>query len=379
MNVAAGQAVAPSLSVNPRLDNQAAKPRFLDFFAGSGLVSRALERWFELAWANDVCPKKVLVFRANHPDGRLVQGTVAEVRGVEVPGAELSWASFPCQDLSLAGPAKGIRASRSGLVWHWLRVMDEMPKRPPLVVAENVVGLLSSREGADYLELHQALEARGYRVGSMVLDAVRFVPQSRPRVFVVALAADHPLAPGLTSDGPNWLHPAPVIRVAGRLPHFVWWRMPEPPKRKKNLSDLLDLTRPCHDDGTSRKNLELIPSAHRRRLETCGLDAVPGYRRIRNGRQVLELRFDDVAGCLRTPAGGSSRQLLVVRQDGQWRTRLLCAAEAARLMGAPARFRLPVGETEAYRAMGDAVAAPVAAYLARHLLVKLLAGRHEVA
>ena len=377
MNVAAGQAVTPLLSAQRLLDNQAVKPRFLDFFAGSGLVSRALERWFELAWANDVCPKKALVFRANHPDGRLVQGSVAEVRGADVPGAELSWASFPCQDLSLAGPAKGIRASRSGLVWQWLRVMDEMPKRPPLVVAENVVGLLSSREGGDYRELHQALEARGYRVGAMVLDAVRFVPQSRPRVFVVALAADHPVAPGLTSDGPNWLHPAPVVRVAEKLPCFCWWRLPEPPKRKKNLSDLLDLARPCHDDGASRKNLALIPSTHRSRLETCGLDAVPGYRRIRNGRQVLELRFDDVAGCLRTPAGGSSRQLLVVRQDGQWRTRLLCAAEAARLMGAPARFKLPVGETEAYRAMGDAVAVPVAAYLARHLLIKLLAGRHE--
>jgi DNA (cytosine-5)-methyltransferase 1 len=377
MNIAAGQAGAPACAAKPSPGVLAAKPRFLDFFAGSGLVSQALERWFELVWANDVCPKKGAVFRANHPAGRLVQGSVAEVRGADVPGAELSWASFPCQDLSLAGPAKGIRASRSGLVWQWLRVMDEMPRRPRLVVAENVVGLLSSHEGRDYAALHQALEERGYRVGAMVLDAVRFVPQSRPRVFVVGLAAEHPLAPGLTSDGPNWLHPAPVTRAAGRLPRFVWWRMPEPPQRKKQLSDLLDLTRPCHDESTSRKNLALIPPTHRLRLEACGLEAVPGYRRIRNGRQVLELRFDDVAGCLRTPAGGSSRQLLVVRQDGQWRTRLLSAAEAARLMGAPARFRLPVGETEAYRAMGDAVAAPVAAYLARHLLIKLLAGGHD--
>jgi len=365
-------ASAPAL---PWPGGLAAKPAFLDFFAGSGLVSHALSGWFELVWANDVCAKKAAVFAANHPGKPFVLGSVADVRGGDVPPAAVSWASFPCQDLSLAGAAKGIRASRSGLVWEWLRVMDAMAVSPPVVVAENVVGLVSANDGRHYKELHEALTARGYRVGAVVLDAVHFVPQSRPRVFVVGVGADVDIAPALVGDGPNWLHPASVARVGQTLPDFVWWRLPRPRPRRCALSDLVDRSLPCHDAATSQKNLALIPAGHWRRLQESGLPVVPGYRRIRDGRQVLELRFDDVAGCLRTPAGGSSRQLLVLREEGGYKTRLLTAGEAARLMGAPRRFQLPGSDAEAYRAMGDAVAVPAAAYLARHLLSRLLPGR----
>jgi DNA (cytosine-5)-methyltransferase 1 len=167
------------------------------------------------------------------------------------------------------------------------------------------------------------------------------------------------------------------VRVAEAAEAFVWWKLPMPRLRQHSLSAIVDRARPCHDEATSQKNLALIPDAHRRRLEESGLDVVPGYRRIRGGRQVLELRFDDVAGCLRTPAGGSSRQLLVLREGARYKTRLLTAVEAARLMGAPRKFKLPGSDTEAYRAMGDAVAVPVAAFLARHLLSKLIPVGHE--
>ena len=93
----------------------------------------------------------------------------------------------------------------------------------------------------------------------------------------------------------------------------------------------------------------------------------------------MELRFDDVAGCLRTPAGGSSRQYLIIKMDGEWRTRILTPREAARLMGAPDSFKLPGSFNDGYKAMGDAVAAPVAAYLAEHLLVKLVEACRDLA
>jgi DNA (cytosine-5)-methyltransferase 1 len=96
---------------------------------------------------------------------------------------------------------------------------------------------------------------------------------------------------------------------------------------------------------------------------------------VENGvkRQRLELRFDGVAGCLRTPAGGSSRQVLVIVEGGAVKTRLLGAREAARLMGAPENFKLPGSYNAAYKAMGDAVAVPVARWLAEHLLAPLAA------
>jgi DNA (cytosine-5)-methyltransferase 1 len=376
MNNVAGQAVDLPIWGTGARQARPARPPFLDFFAGSGLVSTALRSCFDLVWANDVCAKKATIFRANHPDIPLIERSIVTISGAEVPRAALAWASFPCQDLSLAGPAKGIRASRSGLVWEWLRVMDGMAARPPLVVAENVVGLLSSNEGRHYRELHEALVQRGYRVGAIVLDAVRFLPQSRPRVFVVGIAAHTPIPQALLDDGPNWLHSSAVVRVARQLKDFVWWRMPQPRERKTTLSDLVDRSLPCHAPATCEKNLALLPEFHRRRLDASELDVAPGYRRIRNGQQVLELRFDDVSGCLRTLVGGSSRQLLLVRSNGSWKTRFLSAAEAARLMGAPLRFKLPVCETDAYRAMGDAVAVPVVAYLAKNLLSKILTGCH---
>ena len=99
----------------------------------------------------------------------------------------------------------------------------------------------------------------------------------------------------------------------------------------------------------------------------------PAYKRTRKGRQVLELRFDGIAGCLRTPEGGSSRQILVITENGDIRTRLLTVRETARLMGAPDDYKLPGSYNDGYKAMGDAVAVPVARFLAENLLAPIAA------
>ena len=100
-----------------------------------------------------------------------------------------------------------------------------------------------------------------------------------------------------------------------------------------------------------------------------GPSVFPGYRRTRNGKQVLELRFDNVAGCLRTPEGGSSRQVVVIHDEqGMLNTRLLTVRETARLMGVPDSYKIPGSYNDGYKAMGDAVAVPVVKWLARHLL-----------
>ncbi len=355
-----------------------AKPLFLEFFAGSGLVSHALAPYFKLAWANDICSKKADVFKANHPTSPFTLGSIIDMHGAELPKAALSWASFPCQDLSLAGNVGGIRAKRSGLVWEWLRVMDEMPKRPPVLVAENVVGLVSTHNGEHYKELHKELAQRGYMVGAMVLDAVRWLPHSRPRVFIVAVDKRVSIPKALRSEAPAWLHHPSVQRAAQGLEDWIWWNMPEPGPHGATLTELVDLEAPCQDETTVRKNLALIPKEHFRRLQESSLRVVPGYKRVRHGKQVLELRFDDVAGCLRTPAGGSSRQFLIIKQVDGWKTRVLTPREAARLMGAPEKFKLPGSFNDGYKAMGDAVAAPVAAYLAKHLLSKLITACHDL-
>jgi len=115
----------------------------------------------------------------------------------------------------------------------------------------------------------------------------------------------------------------------------------------------------------------LIPMRHREILEKHETIYATGYRRTRQGQQQLELRFDGIAGCLRTPEGGSSKQFLVVKKEGEIHARLLSVRETARLMGAPDSFRLPGSTNDGYKAMGDAVALPVARFLGEKFLVRI--------
>ena len=347
------------------------KPTCLEFFAGSGLVAKGLSRSFKVVWANDICAKKAAVYTANHGKKHFHLGSISDVNGADLPEVALSWASFPCQDLSLAGLIAGINGERSGLVWDWLRIMDEMVETPAVLVAENVAGLVSVDGGSHYRILHEALRTRGYVTGAVILDAVRWVPQSRPRVFVIAVKNILEIPSSLVANTPTWMHPSSVIKAAQGLEGWVWWNMPEPPSRKKNLADIIEWDAECDDPDSAARNLHLIPSSHRERLEGNGVVVAPGYKRTRNSRQVLELRFDGVAGCLRTPKGGSSRQFIVLKRGNELATRLLTIRETARLMGAPDSFKLPGGYNDGYKAMGDAVVVPVVRYLAHYLLAPL--------
>lgn len=347
------------------------KPRFLDFFSGSGLVSEAVRSSFDVVWANDISPNKAEVYTANHGKAHFHLASIENVQGQELPSAEISWASFPCQDLSLAGAQAGLSGKRSGLVWEWLRIYDEMPIKPHVLVAENVVGLLSSAGGNNYRALHLELVNRGFKVGAMVLDAADFIPQSRPRVFVVACNTRYDTS---TFEQPlaGWHHTRAVLTASSGLSNWVFWKLPSPTVYKRQtLADLVDWDAATDTEEKVRRNLGMIAPRHQTKLLkelANGFTVAPGYKRTRAGKPVLELRFDGVAGCLRTPEGGSSRQLLVLKRDSTLTTRLLTARETARLMGAPESYKLPANYNKAYKAMGDAVAVPVARYLAEKLL-----------
>jgi DNA (cytosine-5)-methyltransferase 1 len=338
-----------------------------EFFAGSGLVAYGLKGMFRPVWSNDICPKKAAVYQSNFESGHFVLDDIKNISGAHLPYAHLSWASFPCQDLSLAGSIGGIDAKRSGLVWEWLRILQEMPQRPALLLIENVTGLLSTNNGANYIKLHNALSDLGYKSGAIVLDASLFVPQSRPRVFIVAVQKNVKIPDELQDNGKNWLHNKAAVKLGLALPDWIWWQAKEPAKRLIKLINLLDLSLPYNKDNV----LPLIPPHHRERLDSYTDVITTGYRRIRNGKQCLELRFDDLAGCLRTPEGGSSKQFLIVKQNNELHARVLSPRETARLMGAPDSFNLPGTYNSAYKAMGDAVALPVAAFVGKSFLMPL--------
>lgn len=360
--------------------------RFYDFFAGVGMAEVGLAPDWQCVWANDFDPKKGKIYAANHDPARFHLGDVADVTADHLPTpVELAWASFPCQDLSLAGWRRGMSpGGRSGTFWHFWRIMMELHKRgerPPLIVLENVVGLLS---GADFPALCEALAALDMRFGALVINADRFVPQSRPRVFIVAL--DDRINPAAWEDeAPNsspWFTRG-VRQAWAQLPpetqaRWVWWRLPVPTDSVIPIEDLIE-DEPTGvqwhpPEETARllsmmtpTNLMKVGCAQRKQGRHVGFL----YKRTRQGQQRAEVRFDGIAGCLRTSTGGSSRQTVLVVEGERIRSRLLSVREAVRLMGLSDTFKLPASYNEAYHAMGDGVVAPVVAWLAKHILTSV--------
>jgi DNA (cytosine-5)-methyltransferase 1 len=209
-------------------------------------------------------------------------------------------------------------------------------------------------------------------------------------VFIVATREPPPTA--LIGESP-WQTKA-VRAAAARLPdhlanHWIAWRLAAPPARNSDLAALLedDAAVAWHPAERTARWLELMSPLHRARLDACRergertVGAVFRRMRTEHGRSVqrAEVRLDGLAGCLRTPRGGSSRQVIVVVDRGQVRTRLLSPREAARLMGLPESYRLPKSASAALQVMGDGVAVPVVRWLADRLLEPLLASAAVIA
>jgi len=362
---------------------------FYEFFAGGGMARLGLGPGWRCLFANDLDPKKAAVYRANFAGApELRTGDVAALTPADLPGAaDLAWASFPCQDLSLAGQRGGLDAKRSGAFWPFWRLMEGLNaegRAPRLIVLENVCGALTSHGGDDFRAIAAAFVEAGYRFGALVIDAALFLPQSRPRLFVLGARADRRVPRRLKRAVPDPLwHPAAVRDQVRQLPpklrrRWVWWRLPPPPARATVFADVLE-DQPhgvdWHTPGQTDRLLSLMSPAHRAKVaaaQAAGRRVVGGvYKRIRAGEQRAEARFDDLAGCLRTPAGGSSRQTLLLVEGERIRSRLLSPREAARLMGLPEHYALPERYNDAYHLAGDGLAVPVVRYLAAHLLEPL--------
>jgi DNA (cytosine-5)-methyltransferase 1 len=353
---------------------------FFEFFAGGGMARLGLGDDWRCAFANDFDPVKAAAYRDNFGDEDLKQGDVFALTAADLPGqADLAWASSPCQDFSLAGARAGLGGGRSSAFfgfWRLVEALNAEGRAPRLVVVENVVGLLTSNGGADFAALCRALDDQGYRFGALEIDAARFTPQSRPRVFVVATRGPVPAA--LTGEG---VFATRAVRTArDALPaalrrRWVDWRLPAPPPRNTDLAAVLDLDAPCRPAAETDRLLDLMAPAHRARLSSPERVVGAVFRRMRGTDQRAEVRTDGLAGCLRTPRGGSSRQSVVIAENGEVRSRLITPREGARLMGLPDSYRLPSGVTAALHVVGDGVAVPVVRWLAERLLAPLAEAR----
>jgi DNA (cytosine-5)-methyltransferase 1 len=369
---------------------------YYEFFAGGGMVRAGLGSHWQCLFANDFDLKKGRIYRQNWGDtGELKSASVELLRTADLPGtANLVWASFPCQDLSLAGAGAGLKGERSGTFWpFWNLVTDlvEEGRVPPLIVLENVCGALTSHGGKDFATICKAMLDAGYSVGALVMNALLFVPQSRPRLFVIGVRKETSVPSSLVASGPlpGW-HSKALINACSKLPstsqeRWIWWNLPEPSNPRMTLSDIIE-ENPADvkwfSEGEVERLIGMMSDLNMAKLDKAkraGIRIVGGvYRRTRpdtHGRKVqrAEIRFDNVSGCLRTPAGGSSRQVILIVEGKSVKARLISTRETARLMGLPDSYELPENYNEAYHLTGDGVVVPVVRYLAAHIFEPILA------
>jgi DNA (cytosine-5)-methyltransferase 1 len=368
---------------------------FYEFFAGGGMARAGLGHSWTCLFANDFDAKKGLTYQANWgAGGELTVADVRQIRAADLPGhPDLVWGSFPCQDLSLAGNGAGLTGERSGTFypfWYVIHGLVSDGRGPRVVAVENVCGTLTSHGGKDFAAICSTFGAAGYRFGALVINADLFVAQSRPRLFVIGVKDDVDIAPELLSPGPIApFHNSSLCRAVEALPRttresMIWWNVPTPERRTTTFAELIEENPDSvawHTQAETKRLLDMMSPVNLAKVEAAkrtGRRMVGGvYRRTRVDEagdkiQRAEVRFDDVAGCLRTPAGGSSRQVILVVEGYRVRSRLVSARETARLMGLDDRYLLPPNYNEAYHLTGDGVVVPVVRHLAQYIFEPLI-------
>lgn len=359
-----------------------------DFFAGIGLVSYGLaKRGWTTLYAVDYSQEKRDMYEGHFGQGHYHVQDVANVAGKDVPNVALAHASFPCTDMSVAGGRLGFAGIQSASLWNFARIISEMAERkPPILLLENVEGLLTSDGGCDLHTTLSVLNDIGYAVDIVLINAAHFVPQSRMRMFIIgklgynSQSADEidAVLSQQTSARPAKLQN--FIRANEKI-HWHLKALPELPIRTAFLSQILDLQEQWWTQKRTAYLVGQMPDRHKLWVKEHTDKSTylygTAFRRMRkhNGvsKSTAELRVDGVAGCLRTPKGGSAKQILVRVGHGSVDARLLNSIECARLMGAP-DYKLGKTTTlhQALFGFGDAVCADVVSWLAEHYLDELM-------
>lgn len=340
--------------------------------------------------ANDNDPKKCDTYRQNWSNAHLHQCDISDLPNeVLHRQIDLYWASSPCQDFSLAGTGTGLSGRKSSAFLPWIAQVKgavENGFAPKIIAFENVVGLLSSNAGHDFRAVVDEISSLGYRVGAQIIDAKSFLPHSRPRLFVIGIHNSCQLpysGVGLERQA-NQIKRAYAGLVPKLQTKWINWNFDIPAARKLTLQDIVEKS--VAEDvwfpkEKTTKLIGLMNDLHLEKLRqakaTNRMIVGTIYKRGRpdeTGKTVqrAELRLDGIAGCLRTPGGGSSRQTIIFIEGEEIRARLLTTAEAARLMGLPKGYKLPSNYNDAYRLLGDGVAVPVVRCLAAKVFEPIL-------
>ena len=355
-----------------------------EYFAGIGLVRMGLHLYgWRVVFANDISDKKYEMYKAFFPDAErhYVVDNIFKVNPATVPPTTLATCSFPCIDLSLAGNMNGIDGKHSIAFWGFIKVLKaQKESAPPLILIENVPGWLYSNKGNDFRVTVQALNKLGYTCDVFILDARRFTPQSRLRVFLVGAkfqVSDSNVDLMLNRSKSLLSDQLQKNITADKDSRWFFNEIPEPPSLKVDgLFRIIEIVSDSDSRWWSEKevkrHLDMMKESHRERVMQLAKGKQISYRtffrRRRDGQQRAEVRDDDLSGCLRTAIGGSGKQFLIKAGQGDVKMRAMTPREYARLQGVPDEYPIAVNGVQALTGFGDAVCVPAISWIAKNIL-----------
>ena len=357
-----------------------------EFFAGIGLVRLALERQgWNVLFANDNDEQKAEMYRANFGDTHLTTADIRELSADDVPDCTIYTASFPCNNLSVAGAMTGLDGEHSSMFWEFTRILREKgDAKPPLILLENVVGFLTSRGGRDFESAMLELNDLDYSVDVMIVNASHFRPHSRARMFIVGKQMPRQVEVNVETSNAR---PIQLITyIAAR--HNIGWNvrslpdLPTPSSRLEDIVENLPASDPLWwDDKRTAYFMGQLSDKHlavaNQMIAGSKHTYATAFRRVRYGRSMAELRSDGIAGCLRTPRGGSGRQILFKAGRGKHAVRLLSGRECARLQGVPDTYKIDVPLNQALFGFGDAVCVPAVEWIVDTYLTPVASELHH--
>lgn len=353
-----------TLLESPRQQGAPVEPdfTFIDLFAGIGGTRLGFEAiggkcTFTSEW--DKFARET--YRANFPPTHSIAGDIREVAESDVPDHDVLIAGFPCQPFSLAGVSKknslgrehGFACDTQGtLFFDIARILDA--KKPSAFLLENVKNLASHDSGRTLDVILRTLhDELGYHLDYKVIDARRFVPQHRERVFIVGFR---------------------------RPTTFAWDQVVVPDGNDPVLGSVLH---PENGAENAESEYTLGPKALvngkytlSKKLWKYLRDYAAKHREKGNGFGYSCFGPDDVARTLSARYHKDGSEILISRGPRK-NPRRLTPRECARLMGFPDEFRIPVSDTQAYRQFGNSIVVPVVQAVAEAMYPHLMAVKQE--
>ena len=165
--------------------------KFIDLFAGIGGFRSGLEKAGHqcigyIEWDKFARQSYEAIYDT---DGEFTAHDIQEVKGEQLPNAELWTFGSPCTNISIAGNRIGIRGGQSRMFFEVIRLLKERIENketlPSYLIMENVKNLLSSNQGRDFAEVIYQMDKVGYDIEWNVFDSAEVVPQHRERIYII--------------------------------------------------------------------------------------------------------------------------------------------------------------------------------------------------